>query len=154
MDLQSVGAGATDQVNPLAVNFHNHNRYLGVIQKTFKFSRDRISHCDVVKPLAWISPSKVIPILPSGRTTAFVVRSGVRHTRISRTSSDPIMKSFVAVELVLDFAAGFALVWANANDEAKKRIKKIPRIPVLGEFHKSSGDGSLIEAATVLLPPV
>jgi hypothetical protein len=25
---------------------------------------------------------------------------------------------------------------------------------VIGEFHKSSGDGSLIEAATVLLPPI
>jgi ATP-dependent DNA ligase len=25
---------------------------------------------------------------------------------------------------------------------------------VVGEFHRSSGDGSLIEAATVLLPPV
>jgi hypothetical protein len=25
---------------------------------------------------------------------------------------------------------------------------------VIGEFHKSRGDGSLIEAATVVLPPV
>jgi hypothetical protein len=27
-------------------------------------------------------------------------------------------------------------------------------LPVLGEFHKSSGDGGLIEAMTVLLPAV